>query len=80
MRNIFEIADGMRMLKVKDLRAIKHIKDPEEIELALVSNLSGLSIDEIDELDYPDYRVLQEKVKGFWQARERAASLPTKNA
>lgn len=50
----------MRKPKVKDNRAVAHIENDSEREIALFSNLTGLSIEEIDELYMSDYAKLQE--------------------
>ena len=59
-----KLADGkiitMRKPKVKDNRAVAHIEDDSEREIALFASLTGLRDSEIDELYMSDYNKLQE--------------------
>lgn len=55
----------MRTPKLRDVRAVKHIVDIEDREVALISNLTGLSEDELDDLDYQDYSLLDERLAAF---------------
>lgn len=57
------LSDGkevkMRTMLVRDVRAVSHIDNDIERELALISNLTGLSHDEIDAMPWGDYLLLQ---------------------
>ncbi len=55
----------MREPKVKDIRAVKHIKDEEDKEYALISNLTGISEDKINELSFKDFKILDESLQNF---------------
>lgn len=63
--NIEEIAKNMREPKLGDMRAQKHLTNPEDKEIALVASLSGLSEDELDGLTLKEYGVLQARLKDF---------------
>lgn len=55
----------MREPKVRDMRAVKHIKDPEDRELAIFVNLAEMTEDEILDLPLKDYEKLQRAFEGF---------------
>jgi|GEM_PF-2167887 len=59
------IVQRMREPKVKDMRAISHIKDTEEKEVKLICNLSGLSEEELGELSLKEYKALQGRLTDF---------------
>ncbi len=65
-----KLSDGkvvqMRSPKVRDVRAVGHIKDPEEREYNLISNLTGMSLDEIDDLEVKDFTKLDEELQSFF--------------
>lgn len=58
----------MRIPLVRDMRAISNIKEAEEKEIALISNLTGLGKEELDELTLRDYGILQKGLNDFLQA------------
>jgi len=55
----------MREPLVRDIRAVSHIEQDDERELALIANLTGMSSEELDALTYADYLKLQEEYLGF---------------
>lgn len=67
--NNIVLSDGnvitMRKPKLRDVRAVKHIADIEDREVALISNLTGLSEEQLDELDYQDYSALDNQLASF---------------
>lgn len=65
MKNIEQIAESMREPKMKDIRALSNIKNAEEKELKLISNLTGLNDDDLNDLTFKEYKVLQERLTGF---------------
>ncbi|MDR2153269.1 MAG: phage tail assembly protein [Helicobacteraceae bacterium] len=55
----------MREPLVRDLRAVKEFKDPQEKEVRLLSNLTNLTIDEIDAFTMKEYGKIQKVLHGF---------------
>ncbi|ABV67902.1 hypothetical protein Abu_1655 [Aliarcobacter butzleri RM4018] len=51
--------------KVKDLKAVSHIKDDLEQTITLIANKSGFTIDEVEDFPTHIYMKLQELVKPF---------------
>lgn len=56
----------MREPVVRDVKAVGHITNPSEKEVAIISNLTGLSIDEIDNLTMKDYNPLMLGLQDFF--------------
>ena len=65
MSRFKEIAENMREPKMKDIRAVSNIKNNEEKEIKLISNLTGLSADELDDATFKEYKILQERLTDF---------------
>lgn len=63
--NVFEVAENMREPKMRDIRALNHIKNDAEKEFALISNLTGVTNSELDNLSFKEYKVLQERLNDF---------------
>ena len=64
-----KLSDGrvvkMRKPKVRDNRAVSHIENEIDKEVAMFANLTGLSEEEIDNLYLSDYTKLQEAYVGL---------------
>ena len=65
MEKIKEIVKNMREPKMRDIRALNHIKDDGEREFLLISNLSGITTNELDELSFKEYKLLQDRLNDF---------------
>lgn len=55
----------MREPKVRDMVAVKHIKDDIDREMTLIGNLTEMSEEELSDLPWASYQQLQEAFKGF---------------
>ena len=64
-----KLSDGktiaMRKPKVKDIKAVSHIKDDEEKEIMLFANLTETDPSEIEDMFLEDYTKLQEAYTGL---------------
>jgi hypothetical protein len=64
-----KLSDGkeisVREPLVRDIRAVKDYKEPEEKEIRLMSNLTNMTIGELDDLTFKDYSLLQKELQGF---------------
>lgn len=65
MEKIEQIVENMREPRVKDIRALSHLKSEEEKEFTLLSNLTGQTPEELDNLTFKEYKLLQDKLKSF---------------
>lgn len=65
MEKIQELAKNMREPKMRDIRALNHIKDDGEREYLLISNLSGIAPNELDDMSFKEYKILQDRLNGF---------------
>jgi len=59
------IVKNFKKPKMRDIRALAHVKDDSEKEFLLIANLSRLSVSELEDLSFKEYRVLQEKLNSF---------------
>lgn len=62
---IKNMAENLKEPKMRDIRALNHIKDDSEKEFVLISNMSGLSIEELEDLSFKEYKVFQDKLNSF---------------
>lgn len=55
----------IRKPKVRDIKAVDHIENAFEKEVALLSNLTGKTIAELDDMDWDEYNPMSEVINDF---------------
>ncbi|WP_300764346.1 phage tail assembly protein [Helicobacter sp. UBA3407] len=55
----------MRVPFVRDMRALSHIQNAGETEIALIANLTGITQEELNDMTLRDYTILQKGLQSF---------------